>query len=38
METINRVAVTEGFVEVMPTYVRLFADTAVKAEEVEDYT
>ena len=33
----NRVAVTEGFVEVMPTYVRLFADTAVKAEEVDEY-
>ena len=33
----NRVAVTEGFVEIMPAYVRLFADTAVKAEEVEEY-
>lgn len=33
----HHVAVTEGFVEIMPTYVRLFADTAVKAEEVEQY-
>ena len=33
----HRVAVTEGFVEIMPEYVRLFADTAVKADEVEQY-
>lgn len=33
----QKVAVTEGFVEVMPNYVRLFADTAVKADEVEEY-
>lgn len=33
----QNVAVTEGFVEVMPDFVRLFADTAVKAEEVEEY-
>lgn len=31
------VAVTEGFVEIMPNSVRVFADTAVKAEEVEEY-
>lgn len=33
----QRVAVTEGFVEVLPGRVRLFADTAVKAEDVEAY-
>ena len=33
----HHVAVTEGFAEIMPTFVRLFADTAVKAEEVEEY-
>ena len=33
----HHVAVTEGFVEVMPKHVRLFADTAVKADEVEKY-
>ena len=33
----QKVAVTEGFVEIMPDFVRLFADTAVKAEKVEEY-
>lgn len=33
----QNVAVTEGFVEVMPGFVRLFADTAVKSEDVEEY-
>ena len=32
----QKVAVTEGFVEIMPDFVRLFADTAVKAEKVEE--
>ena len=33
----HNVMVTEGFVEIMPYSVRLFADTAVKSEELEEY-
>lgn len=34
---LNNVAVSEGFVEIMPKYVRIFVDTAVKAEEIDEY-